>query len=181
MKKINTNIQGVYILEPNVFHDYRGWFMESWSSKTLNDLEICANFVQDNHSYTSKKGTIRGIHFQNNPMAQAKLVRVLKGTVLDVVVDLRKDSPTFMKWIAVELSDVNFRQLFIPKGLGHGFLTLTDNVEFYYKCDNYYSKEHDSGVRYDDPVLGINWGIDNPIISEKDKNLPFFAQIFLSE
>lgn len=176
MKKISTSIPGVYILEPNVFHDYRGWFMESWSSKVLSELDINANFVQDNHSYTSKKGTIRGIHFQNNPMAQSKLVRVLKGSVLDVVVDLRKESPTFMQWIAIELSETNFRQLFIPKGLGHGFLTLSDNVEFFYKCDNFYSKEHDSGIRFDDPNLAINWGIENPIISEKDKNLPFFAQ-----
>lgn len=178
MKKIETTIQGVYILEPSVFHDNRGWFMETWSTKNLEDLGINISFIQDNQSYTIHKGTLRGIHFQKEPMAQTKLVRVTQGAVLDFVVDLRKESSTFKKWIAVELSENNKRQLFIPKGFGHAFLTLTDNVEFLYKCDNLYSKEHDCGIRFDDPTIAIEWGIDNPIISEKDNSLPFFSELF---
>lgn len=173
MEKIKTKLEGVYILEPDVFGDHRGWFMESWSYQKLFDLGIDVQFVQDNQSYTAKKGTLRGIHFQKNPMAQAKLVRVVRGAVLDVAVDLRKNSPTYKQWISVELSANNKRQLFIPRGFGHGFLTLTDDVEFVYKCDNLYSKQHDRGIRFDDPEIAVEWGISNPILSEKDLNSPF--------
>ena len=173
MKKIETKLPGVYIIEPHVFGDHRGWFMESWSQKKMEELGINVNFVQDNQSFTATKGTIRGIHFQQYPMAQSKLVRVVKGAVLDVAVDLRKDSPTFMEWVAIELSAENKRQLFIPQGFGHAFLTLTDNVEFLYKCDNLYSKEHDRSIRFDDPDIKVSWGVTDPIISDKDANAPF--------
>ncbi|MDK2934964.1 MAG: dTDP-4-dehydrorhamnose 3,5-epimerase, partial [Clostridiales bacterium] len=172
MNLIKTELDGVYILEPKVFGDNRGWFMESYSKKVFKKIGLDINFVQDNHSYSALKGTLRGLHFQNNPMAQTKLVRCTRGKILDVAVDLRKGSSTYKKWIAVELSDENKRQLLIPKGFAHGFLTLTDDVEVQYKVDEYYSKEHDRSVRFDDPEIGVNWGIDNPILSEKDKNAP---------
>lgn len=171
MKVIKTEIDGVYIVEPQVFGDERGWFMESYSKVKLP--EIKADFVQDNHSYSSKKGVLRGIHFQNGEHAQAKLVRVCRGAVLDVAVDLRKGSPTYKKWVAVELSAENKRQLFIPRGFGHGFVTLTDEVEFLYKADNYYDHESDRSIRFDDPEIGVKWNIENPILSEKDRNAPY--------
>lgn len=173
MKKIETNLPEVFIIEPQVFGDHRGWFMESWSKKKLEDLGINVNFVQDNQSFTASKGTLRGIHFQQHPMAQSKLVRVVSGSVIDVAVDLRKESATYKQWVAVELSADNKRQLFIPQGFGHAFLTLSDNVEFLYKCDNLYSRECDRSIRFDDPELNINWGVINPIVSEKDANAPF--------
>lgn len=175
MQKIKTSLQDVYIIEPDIFGDHRGWFCETWSVKNLEKLGIYCNFVQDNHSYTAKKGTIRGIHFQQKPMAQAKLVRVVRGVVMDVAVDLRKGSPTYMNWISVELSSKNKRQLFIPQGFGHGFVTLTDNVEFVYKCDSPYSKEFDRGIRFDDSNIGIDWDIENPILSDKDSKSPLLA------
>lgn len=178
-KKIETNLPGVYILEPQVFGDNRGWFMESWSQKNLDDVGIHVNLVQDNQSYTAHKGTIRGIHFQQNPMAQAKLVRVIKGSVIDFAIDLRKNSPTYTQWECVELSANNKRQFFIPQGYGHAFLTLSDDVEFCYKCDNLYSKECDRNIRWNDQQIGIDWskwGVNSkPILSEKDANAPFLV------
>lgn len=173
MKKIETALPGVYIIEPQVFGDHRGWFMETWSVKNLKELGIDVDFVQDNQSFTAAKGTLRGIHYQQDPMAQAKLVRVVRGAVLDVAVDLRKGSPTYRKWVAVELSAENKRQFFIPRGFGHGFVTLTDDVEFVYKCDNLYSRECDRGIRFDDPTIGVDWGVTDPILSDKDANSPF--------
>ena len=170
MKVSHTEIEGVYIVEPQVFGDERGWFMESYSKRKLPEID--ADFVQDNHSYSSKKGVIRGIHFQNGEHAQAKLVRVAKGAVIDVAVDLRKGSPTYKKWVAVELSAENKRQLFIPRGFGHGFVTLTDEVEFLYKADNYYDPESDRSIRFDDPEIGVDWGIEDPVLSDKDRNAP---------
>lgn len=172
MNIIKTELEGVLILEPKVFGDNRGWFMESFSDKVFKEQGLNINFVQDNHSYSAIKGTLRGLHFQNNPMAQTKLVRCTRGKILDVVVDIRKGSPTYKKWIAVELSQENKRQLLIPKGFAHGFVTLTDDVEVQYKVDEYYSKEHDRSIRFDDPEIGIDWGIENPILSDKDKNAP---------
>ncbi len=172
MKAIKTELEGVIIIEPDVFGDHRGWFMESWSKKKYEEIGINVEFVQDNQSFTAKKGTLRGLHFQMAPMAQSKLVRVVSGAVLDVAVDLRKGSPTYLKWVAVELSSENKRQFFIPQGFAHGFLTLTDNVEFVYKCDNFYSKEHDRSIRFDDESIGVEWGIENPIVSDKDMNAP---------
>ncbi len=173
MKLIKTSLEGVYIIEPDVFEDERGWFMESYSYKKFKELGIDVEFVQDNHSYSRKKGTLRGIHFQNEPMAQSKLVRCTKGKILDIAVDLRKGSPTYKKWIMVELSEENKRMLFIPKGFGHAFLTLTDDVEVQYKVDEYYSREHDRSIRWNDPDIGIDWPIEDPILSEKDRNAPF--------
>lgn len=172
MNIIKTELEGVLILEPKVFGDNRGWFMESFSDKVFKEQGLNINFVQDNHSYSAIKGTLRGLHFQNNPMAQTKLVRCTRGKILDVVVDIRKGSPTYKKWIAVELSQENKKQLLIPKGFAHGFATLTDDVEVQYKVDEYYSKEHDRSIRFDDPEIGIDWGIENPILSDKDKNAP---------
>ena len=172
MKRIDTKLPGVAIIEPQVFGDHRGYFMETYSTKAFADIGITNEIVQDNQSFTAQKGTLRGIHFQNAPMAQAKLVRVTKGAVLDVAVDLRKGSPTYKQWVGVELSAENKRMLFIPRGFGHGFMTLTDDVEFCYKVDNLYSRECDRGIRFDDPEIGVEWGIENPILSQKDNTSP---------
>lgn len=173
MNFIKTEIEGVMIVEPAVFGDHRGFFMESWSKRSFEEAGLHFDFVQDNHSSSSVKGTLRGIHFQRGEKAQAKLVRCVKGAVLDVAVDLRPDSPTYKKWVAVELSAENKRQLLIPRGFGHGFVTLTDEVEFLYKADNYYAPEADGGIRWNDPEIGVNWGVENPILSQKDANAPW--------
>lgn len=175
MKRIDTKLPGVYIVEPVVHGDHRGYFMETYSTKTFADIGIDTVFVQDNQSFTAQKGTLRGIHFQNSPMAQAKLVRVTKGAVLDVAVDLRQGSPTYKQWVGVELSSENKRMLYIPRGFGHGFVTLTDDVEFCYKVDNLYSRECDRGIRFNDPAIGVEWGIEEPILSAKDMSSPMLA------
>lgn len=172
MEKIGTELPGVYIIVPQVYSDHRGFFMETYSAVTFAGLGLDHAFVQDNQSFTKKKGTLRGIHFQNDPMAQCKIVRVPRGAITDVVVDLRRGSPTYRKWVAVELTQDNKRMLFIPRGFGHGFLTLTDNVECCYKVDNIFSRELDRGIRFDDPEIGIQWNVVNPILSEKDINSP---------
>ena len=173
MKKIETKLPGVYIIEPDVHGDARGYFMETWSTRNFEELDLHYDFVQDNQSFSAQKGILRGIHFQNNPMAQAKLVRVNRGAVLDVAVDLRKGSPTYKQWIAVELSAENRRMLMIPRGFGHGFKTLTDDVEFVYKVDNLYSRECDRGIRFSDPAIGVDWGeVRTELLSEKDTKSP---------
>lgn len=171
-----TNVKDVYVLEPKVFGDNRGWFMESWSQKVMEDAGLHYNFVQDNQSFSSTKGTLRGIHYQRGEFSQAKLVRCIRGAVLDVAVDFRKGSPTYKKWVAVELSAENKKQLLIPRGFGHAFLTLTDDVEFAYKTDNYYAPQADAGIRWNDPEIGVEWSISSPILSEKDSKSPFFAE-----
>lgn len=184
MNVIKTDVLDVYILEPKVFGDKRGWFMESWSRKTMEEAGLFYDFVQDNQSYSAVKGTLRGLHFQKGEDCQAKIVRCGKGAVLDVAVDLRKGSPTYKKWAAVELSEQNKRQLLIPRGFAHGFLTLTDEVEFLYKADNYYAPASEGSIRWNDPELNIDWGIENPIVSEKDGSAPGFSQgdfLFLYE
>ena len=173
MNIIKTELEGVYILEPKVFGDQRGWFTESWSKRTMEQASLCYEFVQDNHSFSAEKGTLRGIHFQLAPYSQAKLVRCSRGAVLDVVVDLRKGFPTFKKWTAVELSEENKRQLVIPRGFGHAFLTLTENVEFLYKADQYYNYENDRSIAWDDPEINIEWLVREPLLSEKDRKAPF--------
>ena len=175
MNRIDTALPGVCILEPVVRSDHRGYFMEIYNQQTLHALGIDNVFVQDNQSFSARKGVLRGIHFQNGPMAQAKLVRANRGAVLDVAVDLRKGSPTYCQWVAVELSEENRRMLFVPRGFGHGFVTLTENVEFCYKVDNLYSPEHDRGIRYNDPAIGVDWGVTDPILSQKDTTSPLLA------
>ena len=173
MKITKTKLESVVIIEPDVFGDNRGFFMESWNKKKMAEAGLDYDFVQDNHSKSMVKGTLRGIHFQKGDKAQAKLVRCVKGAVLDVAVDLRRNSPTFKQWVGVELSEENKKQLLIPRGFGHGFVKLTDDVEFLYKADNYYAPAADAGIRWNDPEIGVEWGIENPILSDKDKNNPF--------
>lgn len=177
MDLLKTKLEGVYILIPKVFGDHRGFFMESWSRRTMEEAGLFYDFVQDNHSLSTVKGTLRGIHFQKGDKAQAKLVRCARGAVLDVAVDLRHDSPTYKQWVGVELSEENKKQLLIPRGFGHGFVTLTDHVEFLYKADNYYAPEADGGVRWNDSDIGVDWGISDPILSEKDTKNPFLKDI----
>lgn len=170
MNVITTGIEGLLILEPRVFNDDRGYFFESFNGKTLEDATgFNAVFVQDNQA-RSTKNVLRGLHYQNNPHAQTKLIRALEGTIWDVVVDLRKDSKTYGQWYGVELSAENKRQFLIPKGFAHGYSVLSDTAEVFYKCDNYYNKASEGGVLYNDPSLGIDWKIDlkDAIISEKD-------------
>ncbi|MEF9863772.1 MAG: dTDP-4-dehydrorhamnose 3,5-epimerase [Christensenellaceae bacterium] len=175
MKVTKTKIEGLIVIEPDCFGDNRGWFMETYSKPKFEQIGIDCEFVQDNHSFSAVKGTLRGLHFQINPMAQSKLLRCTKGTVLDVAVDLRKDSPTYKKWHSVELSAENKKQFFMPKGFAHGFLTLTDDVEIQYKVDAVYSKECDRSIRFDDVELGVDWGIANPILSQKDLDAPLLC------
>jgi len=172
MKITKTEIDGLVIIDPNCFGDHRGWFMETYNVAQMKENGIDVVFVQDNQSKSLIKGTIRGLHFQNNPMAQTKLVRCTKGAILDVAVDLRKKSPTFKKWFSIELTEENKKQLFIPQGFAHGFLTLSDDVEVQYKVDNFYNKRLDGSIRYDDPEIGIEWGVINPVLSDKDKTSP---------
>lgn len=173
MKITETRLKDVFLIEPKVFGDHRGWFMESYSKIKLSEAGIINDFVQDNQSFSAQKGTLRGLHYQLNPKSQAKIVRCTKGSILDVAVDIRKGSPMYKKWIAVELTAENRKQLFIPRGFAHGFVTLTDDVEVQYKADNYYAPEYDGSIRYDDPDIGVNWGEGEFILSEKDKNAPF--------
>lgn len=171
-----TKLKGCFILEPKVFEDNRGYFFESFNQKTFNNLigqEV--KFVQDNQSF-STKGVIRALHYQIGDYAQAKLVRVLKGKVIDVAVDLRKDSPTFGEHVAIELSEENNRQFFIPRGFAHGFSVLSDTAIFFYKCDNFYDKSSEGGIIFNDKSLNIDWGLekDQIKVSDKDKMLPTF-------
>jgi len=174
MKIINTKINGLFILEPTVFEDDRGYFFESYNKVTLETLSGNEyNFVQDNESKSSY-GVIRGLHYQLSPFSQAKIVRVLEGRVYDIAVDLRKDSPTFGEWEGVELSGENKKQFLIPKGFAHGFSVLSETAVFTYKCDEYYHPEAEAGIIYNDPALDIDWKIPEKdmILSEKDKILP---------
>ena len=168
MEIIKTKLKDVFIIEPKIFGDNRGWNYESYSKIEMEKNGLFYNFVQDNHSFSAEKGTVRGLHFQYGEHSQAKLVRCVRGTIKDFVVDMRKGSPTYMQWTGVELSDKNNKQLLVPRGFLHGFITLTDNVEFLYKLDNYYDYESDRNVRWNDKDIGIKWGIENPIVSEKD-------------
>ena len=174
MKLNETAIKGVFEVEPKVFGDNRGWFCETYSKKEFEAAGIKADFVQDNRSFSAVKGTLRGLHCQTDPMSQAKLVSCIKGRILDGAVDIREGSPTYMKWIAVELSDENKKMLYIPKGCLHGFVTLTDNVEISYKVDEFYSPENDRSICFCDPEIGVEWGVEEPVLSEKDKKAPLF-------
>lgn len=180
MPFIATDFEGVFIYEPRVFADERGYFFESYNQQTFEQGGINCHFVQDNQA-RSTRGVLRGLHFQREPFAQAKLVRVLEGKVLDVIVDLRKGSATYGKWMSVELSAENKRQFFVPRGFAHGYIVLSDTAEFFYKCDNFYSKAHEGGVIYNDPQLNIDWQLSENefVISDKDKILPTMQGIEL--
>lgn len=171
------DIEGLVLIKPKVFEDKRGFFMETYSKKLFKEeAGIDVEFVQDNHSRSSR-GILRGLHYQAPPMAQDKLVRVTSGEVLDVVVDIRKDSPTYGKWQSVKLSGENKHMFFVPKGFAHGFLVLSDTCDFQYKVSNYYSPQDEGGIAWDDPELGIDWGIDSPIVSEKDSKNQLFKDL----
>ena len=174
-----TNLEGVLIVTPDIYADERGMFMETFSEERYREmlgLTPHEHFVQDNLS-VSKKGVLRGLHYQAPPMAQGKLVSVPRGRVLDVAVDIRAGSPTYGEYVVVELSGDNHRQLWIPRGFAHGFITLEDDTLFAYKCTNAYSREHERGIVWNDPALGIDWGEATPIVSEKDKQHPLFVDI----
>lgn len=179
MNIIETNIEGVIIIEPRLFEDERGYFFESFNQKEFQEKVCKTTFIQDNESKSSY-GVIRGLHFQKPPFAQSKLVRVVKGSVLlDVAVDIRKGSPTFGQHVAVELTEDNHRQFFIPRGFAHGFSVLSKEVIFQYKCDNFYAPQSEGAIAWDDPDLGIDWqiSIDEILLSEKDKSHPKLAEI----
>ena len=176
MNIIKTELDGVLVIEPKVFGDARGYFFESWNKERLESCGIHADFIQDNES-KSRFGVLRGLHFQAAPYTQAKLVRVIQGAVLDVALDIRKGSPTFGKHVAVELSGENKRQLFVPRGFAHGFVVLSEEVIFAYKCDTGYMPSHERGITFNDPALGIDWkvNLESYILSEKDTRNPLFA------
>lgn len=177
MQVEKTTLDGVVVIVPDVFTDERGTFMESFQEERYQEvLGAGTHFVQDNVSF-SKKGVLRGLHYQAPPFGQGKLVQVLSGSVLDVAVDIRFGSPTFGKHVAVELSEENHKQLFIPEGFAHGFAVLSDGALFSYKCTNVYSKEHDRGIVWNDSTLGIEWGLDQPTVSVKDQGHPLLADI----
>lgn len=176
MKIIKTTIEGLLILQPQVYSDERGYFFESFRHDILTELGINEGFVQDNES-KSQKGVLRGLHFQNPPYAQGKLIRVVKGAVLDVAVDIRKGSISFGKFFKIELNEENKSILWIPPGFAHGFVTLRDDTVFQYKCTKYYNKGAEGSILWNDPVLGIEWQISSPIISQKDADAPLFADL----
>jgi dTDP-4-dehydrorhamnose 3,5-epimerase len=170
-----TDLSGILIISPRRFGDDRGFFCETWNASGLADYGVNTTFVQDNQSLSSTVGTIRGLHYQSPPHAQDKLVRCGRGALLDVAVDIRKGSPTYGEWVAVELSAENGKQLLIPKGFLHGFVTLEPDTEILYKCSDYYAPECDGAIRFDDPDIGVDWGIsaDQAVLSEKDASAPF--------
>jgi len=177
MKFTKTSIEGLVIIDPTVFGDNRGYFLESYNEKEFKEVIGKVSFVQDNESKSSK-GVLRGLHFQKSPFAQAKLVRCIEGKVLDVVVDIRKNSKTYGQYFTTELSGENKKQVFIPRGFAHGFLVLSDSAIFAYKVDNTFAPEHDAGIRWNDPIVNIPWGLSESevLVSKKDAQLPFFTE-----
>jgi dTDP-4-dehydrorhamnose 3,5-epimerase len=174
MRILTTKLQDTVLLEPEVFSDHRGWVYESYSYRKMHKYGIPAEFVQDNRALSDKRGTLRGLHCQISPMDQGKLVSCTRGAILDIAVDLREGSPTYMQWVSAELTAENMRQLWIPRGCLHGFVTLTDDVEVFYKVDAFYSPAHDQSVRWDDPAFGVDWGVERPVLSAKDANAPLW-------
>lgn len=174
-----TEIPGILILTPQRFGDVRGWFCETWNSRSLKNAGIALDFVQDNHSFTAQVGTVRGLHFQSPPHAQDKLVRVVRGRIFDVAVDIRSGSPTYGRWVGVELSAKNNRQVLVPKGFLHGFVTCEADTEVVYKCSDYFAPKCDGAVRFDDPGICIDWGIDptRAVLSDKDASAPLLKTI----
>ena len=177
MNYFKTDIEGVWIIEPRVFGDHRGYFFESFSLRDFEAHIGPVDFVQDNESLSERRGVLRGLHFQKGDAAQAKLLRVVQGSVLDVAVDIRPGSPTFGKYVSAVLSGENKRQFFIPRGMAHGFLVLEDHTLFQYKCDNFYAPEAEGSYRWNDPAFAIDWGIspDEVILSDKDARAPFYT------
>lgn len=174
-----TSLPGVKLIIPRRFGDARGFFAETWNARAYQDAGVTCDFVQDNHSLSATKGTVRGLHFQAPPHAQAKLVRCGQGRLVDVAVDIRKGSPHYGKWVGAELTAENGHQLFIPAGFLHGFATLEDDTEVIYKCSDYYAPEADGAVRFDDPAIGIDWGLDlkKAVLSAKDETAPMLADL----
>ena len=182
MRLIETVLPEVKILEPRLYEDERGFFLESWNARTFRDIGLDLDFVQDNHSRSSR-GTLRGIHYQIRK-PQGKLVRVTRGSVFDVAVDLRRGAPTFGRWVGVELNETNHRQLWVPPGFGHAFYVTSDSADFLYKCTEYYIPEHDRAVRWDDPAIGIEWPLspgEPPLLSGKDRAAPALAEADLDD
>jgi dTDP-4-dehydrorhamnose 3,5-epimerase len=180
MKFVQTGLAGAYVIEPAVFRDNRGFFMETYNRKAFEEHGISPDFVQDNYSFSQPRGVIRGLHFQYPPHAQAKLVMVMSGRVFDVIVDLRKESSTYGKWYGVELSSSPFTMIYVPRGFAHGFCTLEENAHVIYKVDALYNPAADGGIRWNDPGLNIPWPTDAPVLSKKDGELPFFREISLA-
>lgn len=172
METIRTNIKEVLILEPKVYGDHRGFFQESYSKRAFENMGLKYELIQDNHSLSMEAGTLRGLHYQTSPKAQTKIVRAVTGAILDVVIDIRKGSPTYGKYVSAILTEHNHRQIIVPRGFAHGVLTLTPNTHLLYKVDEFYSPENDRAIRWDDPDIGIDWSWSNPILSEKDANAP---------
>ena len=177
MKKIETKLPGVYIIEPDIHGDARGYFMEIWSTRNFEELGLHYDFVQDNQSFSSQKGILRGLHFQNEPMAQAKLVRVNRGAVMDVAVDLRKGSPTYKQWEAVELSAEKPLAVWIPAGFGHAFLSLEKDTVQFFAVDQHFVKEYSKEISYLDPEIGLKLPCENPVLSEADRHAPFLREL----
>ncbi|QHE53720.1 dTDP-4-dehydrorhamnose 3,5-epimerase [Pontibacillus sp. HMF3514] len=169
MNIVKTKLPGVVIIEPKVFGDHRGFFMENYNQKAFEEAGLNYHFIQDNHSLSEQTGTLRGLHYQLSPKAQTKLVRVTRGAVYDVAVDIRKGSPTYGQWVGVTLSEDNKKQLLVPKGFAHGFCTLEANTEVQYKVDEYYSPENDRSILWNDNSIGIEWPLNTPVLSEKDE------------
>ncbi|MCE5169390.1 dTDP-4-dehydrorhamnose 3,5-epimerase [Paenibacillus profundus] len=180
MKVTPLSLKGALRIEPVVHGDHRGFFMESYNENKYYSVGITNEFIQDNHSLSTEPGVLRGLHYQLNPMAQAKLVRVLSGAIYDVIVDIRRESPTFGKWEAIILTEYNKHQLLVPNGFAHGFCTLVPNTQVLYKVDEYYSPEHDRGILWNDPTLGIVWPVTHPVLSDKDKNHPLLTEAELN-
>lgn len=176
MNILEKKIKGVYEIILTPLNDDRGYFMRTYDYKVFEYFGIHREWVQENHSRSEKKGIIRGLHFQFPPYNESKLIRCIKGAVLDIYLDLRKDSPSFGRWETVELSEQNKKMLFLPRGFAHGFCTLTEVSEVVYKVDNFFSKDHDSGIRWNDPTLRMRWPVENPVISEKDMKLMTFDE-----
>ncbi|OIJ11249.1 dTDP-4-dehydrorhamnose 3,5-epimerase [Anaerobacillus alkalilacustris] len=173
MNVVETKLEGVVVIEPKVFGDHRGWFSETYSDAKFKEVGLEYQFVQDNQSFSAAKGTLRGLHYQLDPKAQTKLVRCTRGAIYDVAVDIRKGSPTYGQWFGIELSAENKKQLLVPKGFAHAFMTLTDDVEVQYKVDELYSPENDRGIIWNDPDIGIEWPLGiTPVLSEKDEKAP---------
>lgn len=176
MNFIQTKLQGVLVIEPKVFGDHRGWFMETYSEAAFSRHGMDLRFVQDNHSFSAVKGTLRGLHYQLNPKAQTKLVRCTKGAIYDVAVDIREGSPSYGQWFGIELSADNKKQLLIPKGFAHGFMTLTEDTEVQYKVDELYAPDCDRGILWSDPAVGVKWPLDiSPVLSAKDEQAPLLV------